>query len=134
MGVAHHDHLPLREERGAGQLGEGAGLELVRGEVAYVRVGVGGTGGGHHLLHGAVEKQILLAHGEGERGERIVVGSLPGHRRPASHGPPTRVRHRSRRTPGSPLRHLPGRRTTAARRPQPRRPWRRWPAGPGRRR
>lgn len=64
--IAHDHHLALGEERRARQLGEGAGLELVGGEVADVRVGVGGPGRRHHLLHGAVEEQVLLAHGERE--------------------------------------------------------------------
>ncbi|WP_373302396.1 aldo/keto reductase [Streptomyces gelaticus] len=41
-------------------------------------------------MHGAVEEQVLLPHGEREGGER-VVGGIPsgGHRSPASHAPPT---------------------------------------------
>jgi hypothetical protein len=78
--VAYDHDLALGEERGAGQLGERAGLQLVGGQVADVRVGVGGLRGGHHLLHGTVEQEVLLAHGKGHRGERVVVRSLPGHR------------------------------------------------------
>lgn len=85
--VAYDHDLAFREERGAGQLGERAGLHLVRGQVAHVRVGVGGPGGGHHLLHGTVEQEVLLAHGKRQRGERVVIRSLPCHHRkhPTSH-------------------------------------------------
>ncbi len=62
--VAHDHDLALGEERRAGQLGERAGLELVGRQVAYVGVGVGGTGGRHHLLHRTVQEEVLLAHGE----------------------------------------------------------------------
>ncbi len=79
--VAHDQYLALGEERGARQLGERAGLELLGGEVADVRVGVGGAGGRHHLAHGTVEQQLLLPHREGERGKRIVGGVLPGGHR-----------------------------------------------------
>ncbi len=88
--VAHDHDLALGEERGAGQLGERAGLQLVGRQIAYVRVGVGSARGRHHLLHRTVQEEVLLAHGEGEGGERIVGGILPGgHRRPGSHAPLT---------------------------------------------
>lgn len=90
MRVPHDQYLALGEERGAGQLGERAGLELLGCEVTYVRVGVDGTGGRHHRLDDAVEEQVLLPHGERHGAEEVVGGSLSGgHRDPASHGPPT---------------------------------------------
>lgn len=64
--IAHDHHLALGEERRARQLGKGARLELVGGEVADVRVGVGRPGRRHHLLHRTVEEEVLLAHGERE--------------------------------------------------------------------
>ncbi|GAA3103027.1 hypothetical protein GCM10020254_55910 [Streptomyces goshikiensis] len=79
--VAHGQDLALREERGARQLGQRAGLELLGHEVPDVRVGVDGPGGRHHLPHGTVEEQVLLPHREGERSERIVGGVLPGGHR-----------------------------------------------------
>lgn len=64
--VAHDYDLALGEERGAGELGERAGLQLVGRQITDIRIGVGSAGRRHHLLHRTVQEEVLLAHGEGE--------------------------------------------------------------------
>lgn len=80
MGGAHDDDLALGEERGAGQLGQGAGLELVGGEVAHIGVRIRRPGSRHHLLHRTIQQQVFLAHRDRDGGERVVLSCLPGHR------------------------------------------------------
>ena len=89
---ADNDDLPLGEERGARQLRERARLKLARGQVADVRIGVGGARAASITARTARSmQQLLLSHHQGQGSERIIRGLLtrPSHRLPASHVPLT---------------------------------------------